>query len=220
MKITWLGHSGFIVEGSRTIVIDPFLTGNPKTPVKPEDIVKCDIALLTHDHADHTGDIIPICRNTGATLYSTHELATALAEREKLECEGMNIGGTLSRRGVEINMVYAQHSTTTGDTVGFVVIMDGKCIYHAGDTGLFGDMKIIGDFFKINLALIPIGDRYTMGPASAAHAVELLRPEKVIPMHYNTFPLIEVDPFAFKEQVESLCPTEVVILNPGDRVSF
>lgn len=218
MKITWLGHSGFLIEGSQTVVIDPFLTENPKAATKPEGIGKCDIMLLTHDHADHMADAPAICKATGATLYTTHELATMLAEKEGLKTEGMNIGGTLTHGDAEINMVAAQHSTTTGDTVGFVLIMDGKCIYHAGDTGLFGDMKIIADFFKINLSLIPIGDRYTMGPASAARAVELLHTEKVIPMHYNTFPVIEQNPREFVELVGSTA--EVIILEPGESCEF
>lgn len=213
MKITWLGHSGFLIEGSETVVIDPFLTGNPKAALKPEDIKKCDIMLLTHDHGDHMADAASICKTTGATLYATHELATMLAEKEGLKTEGMNVGGTLSHGEAEINMVTAQHSTTTGDTIGFVLIMDGKCIYHSGDTGLFGDMKIIADFFKINLALLPIGDRFTMGPASAARAVEILLAEKVIPMHYNTFPIIEQDPQEFVELVGATA--EVIILQPG-----
>ena len=170
--------------------------------------------LLTHDHPDHLGDTVEICRNTGATLCSTHELATMLAEEENLITEGMNMGGSLQREGVDIHMVYAQHSTKTGDQVGFIVYMDGKCIYHAGDTGLFGDMKIIGDFFKIDLALIPIGDRYTMGPPSAARAVSLCRASKVIPMHYNTFPIIRQDPEKFAELVGSAA--EVIILDPGE----
>jgi L-ascorbate metabolism protein UlaG (beta-lactamase superfamily) len=214
MKLTWLGHSGFLIEGSETVVIDPFLTGNPKAAMKPEDIKKCDIMLLTHDHSDHMADVAAICKATGATLYTTHELATMLAQKEGLKAEGMNIGGTLSQGEAEINMVSAQHSTTTGDTVGFVLIMDGRCVYHSGDTGLFGDMKIISDFFKINLALLPIGDRFTMGPASAARAVELLLAEKVIPMHYNTFPIIEQDPQEFVELVGSTA--EVMILKPGE----
>ena len=214
MKITWMGHSGFILEGSQTVIIDPFLTGNPTAPMKPQDIEKCDIMLLTHDHSDHLGDTVSICRATGATLYATADLTAVLAEKEGLKAEGMNIGGTLIHNGVEINMVNGQHSTPTGHQVGFVVIMDAKCIYHAGDTGLFGDMKIIGDFFKLTLALVPIGDRYTMGPPSAARAVELLRPEKVIPMHYNTFPIIEQDPRKFAELVGSTA--HVIILNPGE----
>ncbi len=213
MKVTWLGHSGFMLEASQTIVIDPFLTGNPKAAMKPEDIKKCDIMLLTHDHGDHIADVAAICKATGATLYSTHELATMLAE-EGLKTEGMNIGGTLNLQGVEIHMVNAQHTTASGHAIGFIVIADTKCIYHAGDTGLFGDMRIIGDFFKINLAMVPIGDRYTMGPASAARAVELLRAEKVIPMHYNTFPAVEQDPRQFVELVGS--SAQVIVLNPGD----
>jgi L-ascorbate metabolism protein UlaG (beta-lactamase superfamily) len=182
--------------------------------MRPEDIDKCDVMLLTHGHGDHMADVAAICRATGATLYTTHELATALAEKEGLKTEGMNMGGTLSHGEAEINMVAAQHSTSMGDTVGFVLIMDGKCIYHAGDTGLFGDMKIISDFFKINLALIPIGDRLTMGPTSAARAVELLHAEKVIPMHYGTFPIIEQDPKEFVELVGSTA--QVIILKPGE----
>ncbi len=215
MKITWLGHSGFLLKGSCVIVIDPFLTGNPTATIAPADIKKCDIMLITHDHPDHIGDAVEICKKTGATVYVTHELATLLAETDGLKTEGMNIGGSMMAcDGVDIHMVYAQHSCTTGDQVGFVIYMDGKCIYHAGDTGLFGDMKIIGDFFKIDLALIPIGDRYTMGPPSAARAVELCRPAKVIPMHYNTFPIIAQDPQEFAKLVGSTA--EVIILKPGE----
>ena len=214
MKVRFLGHACVELAGSKRIYIDPFLTDNPSAAIKWDEIEKADMILVTHDHADHIGDTVAIAKKTGAVVCSTHEIATELAEKEGLATEGMNIGGTIAIDNVKVNMVNAQHTSASGHVVGFVVEMDGKSIYHPGDTGLFGDMKLIGDFFSPDLAFIPIGDRYTMGIPSAVKAVEFLRPKKVIPVHYNTWPLIPADPEEFRKQVENRA--EVIILKPGE----
>jgi L-ascorbate metabolism protein UlaG (beta-lactamase superfamily) len=213
MEITCLGHSGIKIKGTKTIIIDPFLTGNPAASIMPEDITEADIMIVTHDHGDHIGDAFSICKNTNATLVTIHEIAVE-AEDEGITAEGMNIGGTVEVTGVKVHMVQALHSASKGDPTGVVIEMDGKTIYHAGDTGLTYDMKLIAEFFHPDLSFIPIGDRYTMGVNSASKAVEFCGTKKVIPIHYNTFPLVEVDPEEFKRKVGD--KAEVIILNPGE----
>jgi L-ascorbate metabolism protein UlaG (beta-lactamase superfamily) len=213
MDITWLGHSGIKLEGSKIVYIDPFLTGNPAASTTPDEITEADVVIVTHHHGDHLGDAFPICKKTGATLVSVHEVAVE-AEAEGIPSEGMNIGGTIDAKGVKIHMVQALHSAEKGDPTGVVIEMDGKTIYHAGDTGLTYDMKLIGEFFKPELSFIPIGDRYTMGIPSATMAVEFIQTKKVIPIHYNTFPIVSADPEEFKRRVGDMA--EVIILQPGE----
>jgi len=213
MDITWLGHSGIKLEGSKTVYIDPFLTGNPAASTTPDEITEADVVVVTHHHDDHLGDAFPICKKTGATFVSVHEVAVE-AEAEGIPTEGMNIGGTVDAKGVKIHMVQALHSAEKGDPTGVVIEMDGKTVYHAGDTGLTYDMKLIGEFFKPELSFIPIGDRYTMGIPSATMAVEFIQTKKVIPIHYNTFPIVSADPEEFKRRVGDMA--EVIILQPGE----
>jgi L-ascorbate metabolism protein UlaG (beta-lactamase superfamily) len=213
MQITWLGHSAVKIKGSKTVYIDPFLTGNPAACCGPDAITEADLVIVTHDHGDHLGDAFPICKQTGATLVSIHEIAVQ-AEAENIPAEGMNIGGTVESKGVLIHMVQAVHSAEKGDPTGVVVEMDGKTIYHAGDTGLTYDIRLVGEFFRPDLSFIPIGDRYTMGVNSAAKAVEFCKTKKVIPVHYDTFPIVTADPEAFKAKVGS--HAEVIILKPGE----
>jgi len=213
MKITWLGHSAVIIKGSKTVIIDPFLTGNPAAATTPGEITEADVVIVTHDHGDHKGDSFEICKKTGATLVSVHEVAVQ-AQAQGIPVEGMNIGGTIDTNGLKVHMVQALHSSETGDPTGVVVEMDGKMIYHAGDTGLTYDMKLIGDFFHPDLSLLPIGDRYTMGIGSAAKAVEFTQTKRVIPIHYGTFPIIAADPEEFKKRVGD--KAEVIILKPGE----
>ena len=217
MKITWLGHAAVKIEGSKTIYIDPFLTGNPSASQTAEEIQKADVVIVTHDHGDHLGDAFPICKRTGATLVAMHEIAVD-AQAQSICAEGMNIGGTVEACGVKVHMVTAFHSADRGDPAGTVVEMDGKTLYHAGDTGLTYDMKLVGEFFHPDLSFIPIGDRYTMGIHSAAKAVEFTQTKKVIPVHYGTFPLIAVDPEAFKSLVGTRA--EVIVLKPGESTSL
>ena len=213
MEITWLGHSGIKLKDSKIVYIDPFLTDNPVASTTPEKIKEADIVVVTHCHSDHLGDSFAICKKTGATLVGIHEIAVE-AEAEGITAEGMNIGGTVEAKGVKIHMVQALHSAEKGDPAGVVIEMDGKTIYHAGDTGLTYDMKLIGEFFKPDLSFIPIGDRYTMGVPSASRAVEFIQTKKVIPIHYNTFPIVSADPEEFKNRVGDRA--EVIILKPGE----
>jgi len=213
MEIRWLGHSAVIIKGTKTVVIDPFLTGNPVAAVSPDEITEADVVVVTHDHADHKGDSFDICKKTGATLVSIHEVAVQ-AEAEGIPAEGMNIGGTVESNGVIVHMVTATHSAESGDPAGVVIELDGKKIYHAGDTGLTYDMKLVGEFFHPDLSLLPIGDRYTMGIDSAAKAVEFIQTKKVIPIHYGTFPIVNTNPEEFKNNVGDLA--EVIILQPGE----
>jgi L-ascorbate metabolism protein UlaG (beta-lactamase superfamily) len=213
MKITWLGHSAVKIEASKTIYIDPFLTGNPAASMGPEAATEADLVVVTHDHGDHLGDAFPICKQTGATLVSQHEIAVQ-AQEEGITAEGMNIGGTVESQGVKIHMVQAVHTAGCGDPTGVIIEVDGKSIYHAGDTGLTYDMKLVGEFFSPDLSILPIGDRYTMGINSAVKAVEFCETKRVIPVHYNTFPLVETDPEEFKAKVGD--KAEVIILNPGE----
>ena len=213
MEITWLGHSAIKISGSKMIYIDPFLTGNPAASTTPDKIDCADIVVVTHDHGDHKGDSFQICMNTGATLVTIHEIAVE-AQEKGITVEGMNIGGTVTVDGVKIHMVQAIHSAEKGDPAGVVIEMDGQTLYHAGDTALTYDMKLVGEFFHPDLSFLPIGDRYTMGVPSAVKAVEFSQSKKVIPIHYNTFPLVEADPVEFKKRVGD--QAEVIILKPGE----
>jgi len=213
MQITWLGHSAVKIKGTKTIYIDPFLSENPAASMSPEEVSEADLVVITHDHSDHLGDAFPICKKTGATLVAIHEIAV-MADSEGITSEGMNIGGTVEVKGVKIHMVNALHSCDKGDPAGVVVEMDNKTLYHAGDTALTYDMKLIADFFHPDLSFLPIGDRYTMGVQSASKAVEFTQTKKVIPIHYDTFPLVNADPEEFKKLVGD--KAEVIILKPGE----
>ena len=217
MEITWLGHSAVKIQGSKTLYIDPFLTGNPVASTTPDEIDEADVVIVTHHHGDHLGDAFAICKKTGAILVGIHEVAVE-AEAEGITVEGMNIGGTVEAAGVKIHMVIAHHSAEKGNAAGVVVEMDGKTIYHAGDTGLSYDLKLIGEFFSPDLSFIPIGDRYTMGVPSATKAVEFIQTKKVIPVHYDTFPIVSAKPGEFKERVGGTA--EVIILKPGESYSL
>lgn len=217
MKATFIGHSAVRLSGSRIVYIDPFITNNPLSALSLDQINKADLVIVTHDHADHLGDAYEICKKTGAVLVGIHEIAVD-AEDAGIRAEGMNIGGTLRFEDLKVNMVNALHSSSRGHPSGVVIEMDNIIVYHTGDTGLFGDMKIIGESFDIDLAFIPIGDRYTMAIPSAVKAVEYLRPKKVAPIHYNTFPIIQADPEAFKAGVGGM--SEVIILKPGDVIEL
>jgi len=217
-KISWLGHSGFEIElADKILFIDPWLTGNPLAAMRASDVKKADIVCVTHDHGDHLGDAIEICKQTGATFVGIYELGVFAEENGVKDVVGINIGGTVDVKGISISMVQAFHSCNRGAPTGFVVKAEGKTIYHAGDTGLFGDMKLIGEIHRPDVALIPIGDYYTMGAREAAEAVKLIKPAVVVPMHYQTFPVLSQSAEGFIKIVKEKAPeVNVVALKPGE----
>ena len=217
-KIRWLGHSGFEMElANKILLIDPWLTGNPLATMKASDIKKTDVVCVTHDHRDHLGDAIGICKRTGATFVGIYELGVFAEENGVKNVVGINIGGTVDVKGIDITMVQAFHSSTRGAPTGFVIKAEGKTIYHTGDTGLFGDMKLIGEIHRPDVALIPIGDYYTMGPREAAEAVKLINSSVVIPMHYKTFPVLSPSAEDFIKFVKEKVPkVKVVALKLGE----
>ena len=222
MKVRWLGHAGFEIEISeKRILIDPWLTGNPVAKNKPGEFKEVDVILVTHDHGDHLGDAIEIAKNTGAVFVGIYELSQYALSQGVKDTVGMNIGGSTIVKDLKVIMVPAFHSCERGAPVGFVIQHGDESVYHAGDTSLFADMKLIGELYKPKLALLPIGSHFTMGPLEAAKAVELLKPKYAIPMHYNTFDVIKADPNEFAKYVKDRgLETQIVILKPGDVFEF
>ncbi len=226
IKVTWLGHAAFEIDydGKVKILIDPFLVASPK---KAGDFKDVDLILVTHAHQDHVGDTCEILKNNPkAKIVAVYELASHLAEKcGAKDFVGMNIGGTwkFKKNGVEvlITQVEATHSSMgIGTATGFVIRFPGFTIYHAGDTGVFSSMELIGKLYNVTLALLPIGSHFTMGIDEAVEATKLIKPEYVIPMHYNTFDVIKADPNEFKSKVEESTSTKVIILNPGESNTF
>ncbi|MBN1836435.1 MAG: metal-dependent hydrolase [Spirochaetales bacterium] len=205
-KLTYLGHSAFLVEGSRgNVVIDPFLSGNPLASARPEDI-QVDCVLVSHGHGDHLGDALQIAEACDALIVAPNELAVYCAGKGA-KTHGMHLGGAFAFPFGRVKLTIAHHGsmapdgTYTGNPCGFLLTMDGKTLYHPGDTGLFYDMKLIGEMNRIDVAVLPIGDNYTMGIEDAVKAAEFLQAGVVIPMHYKTFPVIDVEPKEFVSKI-------------------
>ena len=222
MKITMLGHSAFLLEGKDRVLVDPFLTGNPMASTSADE-VDCDIICVTHGHSDHLGDAVDIARRTGAVIASIIELSNWL-EKTGVKSVGFNMGGTAVIKNTKVTMVPAFHSSSIGApglefsaamAVG-MVIDSGRVVYHAGDTCVFGDMKLIRELYKPDVALLPIGGFFTMDPKQAAMATALISPKIAIPMHYGTWPLIEQDPKEFVRLAKKSSKAKIVILKPGE----
>lgn len=220
MRLTYLGHSAVLLEASGgRVLIDPFLTGNPRAGARPDDVA-ADLIVLTHAHGDHWGDTEAIARRTGATVVGSAEIA-GYAEGLGLKAQGMNVGGKHAFPQGTVRYTQALHSnsfpdgTYAGVAMGVVFEADGVRVYHAGDTAYFSDMGRIGAL-GIDLALVPIGDNYTMGPEDAVDAVQALRPKTVVPIHYKTFPVLLQDASGFKAAVESRLGVSCVVLEPGE----
>jgi len=227
VTITWLGHSAFLFEAEKKLLIDPFISGNPLAPCSPEEL-NPDIIAVTHGHRDHLGDTIEIGKRTGCRIISVHEVANYIKSKGVF-AEGMGKGGTVNVEGIKLTMTEALHSSSIdasgfsfdgGSPAGFIIRINGHSIYHAGDTGVFGDMKLIGELYEPELALLPIGDKFTMGIKEATKAVELIQPKIVIPMHYSTFDVIKQDPEEFKRAVEAKVDTKVIIMKPGESIKL
>ncbi|MCQ8894597.1 MAG: metal-dependent hydrolase [Methanolinea sp.] len=217
MKITWLGHSCVVLSGSRTVLIDPFV---PEGEIRADP----DVVAVTHGHADHMGCVADF----SAPVVAINEVAKYLRSRGN-EAEAMNIGGTIEVKGVQFTMTPAIHSSwieeagpgfNGGGAAGFVVRMDGKSVYHAGDTALFSDMGLIGRLYHPDAALLPIGGRYTMGPAEAMVAAQMVGAPVVIPIHYNTWPVIAQDAREFARALERTTDCKVRLLEPGESTTL
>jgi L-ascorbate metabolism protein UlaG (beta-lactamase superfamily) len=221
-KITWFGHAAFKIEfANKTVLVDPWLDGNPTSPVKASEITNADVVYVTHDHGDHLGDAVKICKKTNAVFVGTFELGTQAENEGVKNVVGLNIGGSVEVKGVQLHVVQAFHTASKGAPTGVVIECEGKRVYHAGDTGIFGDMQIIGELYKPDVALIPIGGYYTMGALEAAEAVRLIKPKAVIPMHYKTFPVLAQSADEFARFVgEKVSGAKVVVLKPGESYQF
>lgn len=225
-ELTFHGHATCSIEkedGTR-LVIDPFFDDNPVCDTSA-DQVEADFILLTHGHGDHIADVVPLAKRTGALVIATYELVEFLATQGIENAHGMNIGGARDFPFGRLKMIHAIHGGRvqlegggpyTTPCAGLLMEVDGCRVYHAGDTALTLDMKLLEG--RVDVALLPIGDNYTMGPEDAARAVEFIRPRVVIPIHYGTWPVIDQDPEAFRELVGDMA--EVRILQPGDRTTL
>jgi L-ascorbate metabolism protein UlaG (beta-lactamase superfamily) len=222
MDIRFLAHSAVeLIDGETRIVIDPFLTGNPKATVSADELEPTHI-LLTHGHADHYGDIVEIAKRTAAPVVAIVEIANELSELGVENVHDPNLGGTIAFDWGWVKLVPAWHTSTTpsgtiNTPAGMLVMVHEKLVYHLGDTALFSDLKLIAQRGNhVNVALVPIGGHYTMDRFDAVAACEWIGADEVIPIHYNTFPPIETDAQAFKADVENATESKVVVLEPGE----
>jgi L-ascorbate metabolism protein UlaG (beta-lactamase superfamily) len=224
-RITWLGHATVLVEtaAGTNILIDPFIAGNPKYPKSFALPSKIQYILLTHGHGDHISDAVPVAKKHGSTVVAIYELAAYIAGKGVEKTIGMNIGGTVQLDDVAATMVEAKHSSAAQDedgihdvgvAAGFVLtIADGPVIYDAGDTTVFSDMKLIRELYQPNVAMLPIGGHYTMGPKEAALAVSFIAPEVVLPLHFGTFPPLTGTP---KQLAALVGAVNVIDWTPGE----
>ncbi len=224
MKITYHGHAFIQLENEgNSVVIDPFITDNPLCKIKPND-VKCNFIILTHGHSDHYGDTIEVAKKNDALVIATFELAEHVG-KSGINVHHMNLGGGYDFPFGRLKLTLAHHSSSapdgsyTGEAGGALISMDGKTVYHAGDTALFYDMKLLGEMNKIDYAFLPIGDNFTMGIDDAVKAAEFVNASTVTPVHYNTFDVIKANPEDFRKKIESI-GIKCNIMSPGDIVEL
>lgn len=225
VKATWLSHACFLIEtGKGRILIDPFISGNPLAPVKA-DSLSPDAILVSHGHGDHVGDTVAIAKRTGATVVSNFEIQNWMVAQGVPNVHPQHIGGAFTHPWGRVKLTQALHGSALpdgsygGNPCGFLLYLDGKTIYHACDTGLFGDMRLIGEE-GIDLAILPIGDNFTMGPDDALRAVKLIQPKRVVPIHYNTFDVIRQDAAAWAARVQKETSAKVDVMKPGDTITL
>ena len=225
MKLKYFSHSSFQIttNSGKIILIDPFLDGNPTSPVKAGD-VDAEYIILTHAHGDHIGDSFSIAKRCGSSFICVNELAE-YCKTKGFEAHNMHIGGGYNFEFGRVKFTIAHHGSMTpdnsyaGEPAGVILSIDGKNIYHTGDTGLFYDMKLIGEMTPIDYMILPIGDNFTMGITDAVKAVELAAPKVAIPMHYNTFPVIEADPNEFKTKIKAK-GIKCIVMEYGEEIDL
>jgi L-ascorbate metabolism protein UlaG (beta-lactamase superfamily) len=227
LSFTWLGHATFVFRtpGGKRMILDPWVSTNPSCPASAKHVGPLDLMLITHGHGDHTGDAVSIARSSGAHVVAPYELSLWLQKKGLQHVTGMNPGGTLQALGLSVTMVPAFHSSSVeqdgqivyaGVATGYVITFeDQTTVYYAGDTSVFGDMRLIGELYRPTIAFLPIGDLYTMGPLQAAKACELLGVQQVIPMHYGTFPALTGTPAQLSALVAAR-GIDVLELKPGE----
>ncbi len=223
-RLTYFSHAAWKIDtNGNSILIDPFLDDNPTSPVKAAE-VKADFIIITHAHGDHIGDSIPIAKRNNSTIISNFEIANWCGE-QGVTAHPMHIGGARDFPFGRVKLAQAFHGSSFPDgsyggmPASVLVTVESKTVFHAGDTGLFGDLKLIGEMNPIDIALIPIGDNFTMGLVDAVKAVELLKPKKAIPMHYNTFDVIDADPNEFVKRINGL-GIEAEVMDYGGSIEF
>ena len=224
VKFSYYGHAAFLLDdGTYKVLVDPFLTGNPTASIEADE-VDCDFILLTHAHGDHLGDAPAIAARTGAGIVAIPEVigVCEIHARAEIKSYPMNIGGSLDLPFGKVRMTFAQHSAGVagGIACGFVIYIGGKVIYYSGDTALFSDMQLIGRKDVIDYAVLPIGDNYTMGLEDAAQAAQWLNAGHVIPIHYDTWPVIAQEVNRYKEVTEAMTRAKVNVAAPGETIEL
>lgn len=225
IQVTWLAHSGFKLEiEGKTVLIDPFLTGNPLAPMKADEL-RADFILLSHGHGDHVGDTVAIAKRTGATVVGNFEIANWIEGKGVKNVAGLNTGGGYDFGFGRVEYTPAFHSSSLpdgsygGQPHGILIFAPGTTFYHSGDTALFTDMQLIGDK-GVDVAILCVGDYFTMGPTDSLDAIRFIRPSYVLPMHYNTFPPIQQDIAKWAQQVHNHTEAKAIVLDPGGTHEF
>ncbi|MFQ5904448.1 MAG: metal-dependent hydrolase [Candidatus Binatia bacterium] len=230
-SIRWLGHGTFVITSSqgKRVITDPWVRENPTCPARLEELPSIDLVTVSHDHFDHAADAVEISQRFGSTVAAQPETAGRFKSDLGLKEDrvvnggfGMNIGGSVVVQGITVTMTQAFHSSETGTAAGYIIkLEDGATFYHAGDTGIFGSMKVLGELYPLDVALLPIGGAFTMDPLQAATALQLLAPKAVIPMHFKTFPFLAQGPEDFVELAKAKAPhVRVIVMSPGEEYVF
>jgi len=225
INVTWLSHACLLIDtGDATLLVDPFITGNPLAPIAA-DAIQADYILVSHGHGDHVGDTVAIAQRTGAMVISNFEIHNWLLAQGVEKAHPQHIGGGFDYPWGRVKLTIAHHGSALpdgsygGNPRGFLFYIQGKKLYHACDTGLFFDMKLIGEE-GVDLAVLPIGDNFTMGPEDSLRAVKLIEPARVLPIHYDTFDVIQQDAMAWKTRVEQETSAKVAVLKPGESLAL